>query len=133
MMQADANASKVGLGRKNPRLLVYCGPGGRPVEEVMARAAEVTPRLAPAARPLEDGSNSLVGLLLVNDSLPLIDIATRPDGSFAVIDGRFIHPTTSLDQVLDDWLADGDITFNKYPFLGLIAVWSPKSLRCVMA
>jgi hypothetical protein len=132
-MQANVNASTVGLGRKEPRLLVYCGPGGKPLQEMMAKAAEVAPRLAPTAPPLEDGSNRLVGLLLVNDSVPLIATAARPDGSFAVLDGRFVHPTTRLDQVLDDWFADGDITFNRYPFLGLIAMWSPKRLRCVMA
>jgi asparagine synthase (glutamine-hydrolysing) len=80
-------------------------------------------------------SNDGTGLAafgLVSRSEGSLEHASRPNGSFMILDGRLLKPTDSLEDLLDEWLTSGTQAFDKYVFHGFIAAWNVDTSDCVL-
>lgn len=121
-----------GLGTRRSRLLGYCGRGGDAAAQTLEAARRVSREFELAASTTSTDNSAIQAFGLVSTGEPSIERAGTPNGSFMVLDGRFLKRRDSIERVLDAWLTTGTEAFEKHAFHGFVAAWNAATSECVL-
>jgi hypothetical protein len=122
------------VGVRQPRLLGYCGPYDESAEQDMRAGWNLAQKASTTdLRSRETGGRGITATVLVADDQPGLFHATRPDGSFLVLDGYLVEPEASVSQFLDDLLLNVTTGLRRHEFHGFLTVWNAETQKCVIA